>query len=252
MTKKLKYIAALCLALTVILSGCGTQNEAGTDDTNPDDTKVFAPVDTEDTTEPAKDTTEPAKDTTEPAKDTTEPAEDTTEPAEDTTEPTEDTEDTEPAVTPEETEPVIEPSQPGETISIGEALLIGETVRGKLVSTESEKVRLVVNYICKMNEDGSVYADFEVGLECYDINCGPRANGGKLTVNGETYTFSTDRVVHQERTMVYIPFDNYSCEISASESACNIEASWFFNGVYAGAELDTLTVVGTLEWAQVE
>ncbi len=249
MTKKFNQIFALCLALTLVLSGCGVQNNEGIEDTIPDDTKVFAPEDTQDTTGSTEDITEPTEDSTEPV----EVPEDTTEPVEYTTQPIEYTGDiTEPAVAPEDNESVIEPLETGEPISIGEALLSGETVRGKLISKESEKMRLVLNYICQMNEYGSVYTDFEVGLECYDINCGPRENGGKITVNGETYTFSTDRIVHEERTMVYIPFDSYSCEISAGETACNIEASWFFNGVYAGVELDTLTVLATLEWAKTE
>lgn len=254
MTKKLSLIFALCIILTANLSGCGGQNNVGDNETIYDDTKVTAPADSEDTTEPLEDTTVPLEDTTEPVDDTDDidDTDDTTEPSEDTTVNGEDIEITEPDVTPEDTEPVAEPVEPGEIISIGDALSAGETVRGKLVSGESEKMRLTVNYICMMSPDGSVFVDAEVGLECYDINCGPRANGGKITLNGETYTFSTDRIVHEERTMVYIPFDSFSCEISADENACDIEASWFFNGVYAGDEIDTLAVSATLEWAQSE
>ena len=75
-----KTLAALCLALTMVVSLA-----ACTDSDEPNNTsEPVSESGTGETTEPAEETTEPAEETTEPAEETTEPAEETTEPAEET------------------------------------------------------------------------------------------------------------------------------------------------------------------------
>ena len=82
-----KTLAALCLALTMVVSlaACTDSDEPNTT------TEPVSETGTGETTEPAEDTTEPAEDPTEPAEATPAPAEETTEPAEETTEPAGDT-----------------------------------------------------------------------------------------------------------------------------------------------------------------
>lgn len=244
MAKQLKYISILCLLICAFLVGCGNTHE-DTEQPGSDDNIIYAPVD------PSADaqTSENDSDGVDATDDSdTADASDTT--VSDDTEPAETTDDTEADTDqPDDTEPVDTPSVHAGVIMLGEDFSMGEHAVGSIVSRESEKIRLLVSYDCGMNEDGGITVALEVGLECYDINCGPRANGGTLSVNGEVYTFSTEAVVHEDAGMIYIPFETYIEQLDASEKSCTIEASWFFNGVYAGAKLDTLTAGATLDWS---
>lgn len=259
MARRIKYICALSLIACIFLSACGTNDGKSSDESSSDNNIIYAPVDvTEDNVQSEADGGEP-EDTSNT--DVTEPDDtaDATEAVDDSSETTEPTLDSEP-VTPddtnadgeqtEKTEPSgATPSVHAGVIMLGEDFLAGEHAAGSIVSKESEKMRLVVSYDCGINEDGGITVAVEVGLECYDINCGPRTNGGKIAVNGDVHTFSTDEIVHEEAGMIYIPFETYIKQLDASEKSCTIEASWFFNGVYAGVNLDTLTVGATLDWS---
>ncbi len=257
MLKRIIYISALCLSACVFLSACAGNNVQDVEESSSDDNIIYAPVDTtEDNVQSEVGGGEPEDtndtDVTEPY-DTTD-ATDSTEPA-DTAEPAPDSES---AVTTDDTtqendgdgdaEPLPTPSETGNVISLGEDFWLGEHAAGSIVSRQNEKIRLVLSYDCFMNPDGSVTVAFEVGLECYDINCGPRTDGGKVTVNGDAYTFSTDEIVHEEAGMIYVPFETYIKQVDAGQTSCSVDVSWFFNGVYAGTKIDTLTVAATFDW----
>ncbi len=255
MSKKLKYIAALALAISLTFVGCGNEEAKNDNDTSTDDdNRVYAPTE-ENTDEHTTDA--PTEAVTE---DTTEA--DTTRPDYPSDiiidpDPIFTPEDTEPDISdetdadsnePDETEPAPVPEVEIETVELGEAFLAGDPASGSLVSKEHEKMKLIVNYNCEMNIDGSINVDLQVGLESYDINCGARSNSGKLVVDGEVYTFSTDAIVHEEREMIFVPFASYNHQVAAGETSLTIDASWLFNGVYAGEEIDTLNVSATLTW----
>ena len=258
MEKRIKYIFAIGLISCAVLSACGTGDTQGADDSNGDGNIVYAPVD------PATDDSQNKVESTEPEDtanaDSTGPdeADDTANSVEavDTTAPEGDDEpDVNPEDTendtdePEENEPTDIPSVDTGVIRFGEEFWNGEHAAGSIVSNENEKIRLVISYDCVMDVDGSVTVAFEVGLESYDINCGARANGGKMYVNGDVQTFSTDEIINEEAGIIYTPFETYVCQIDASDMSCTIGASWFFNGVYAGEKIDTLTADATLDWS---
>ena len=165
--------------------------------------------------------------------------------------------DTEPVLTPEtdaednqseETAPDLPQESEAEVIELGEAFLAGEPVAGVFISKQNEKIQLAVNYNFQMNTDGSVTADFPVGLVSYDINCGARVNAGEFIINREVYKFSTEAIVHEERELIFIPFAEYNYQIGAGENSCSVDASWIFNGVYAGEEIDTLRTSAIFTW----
>jgi len=258
MVKRIKFICALGMIICIFLSACGTNDVQNGDDSDSNDNIIYAPVDTTEDNGQSENADDESEDTGDA--DVTEP-EDTDDATDtgDATDTIEPTPDSEPSVTPndttadddplDDTEPSVTPSVHAGVIMIGEDFLLGEHAAGSFVSKQSEKIRLVVSYDCVMNEDGSVAVALEVGLECYDINCGPRADGGKVFVNGEMHTFSTDAIAHEEAGMIYIPLETYMHQVAAGEKSCTIEASWFFNGVYAGVKLDTLTASATLDWS---
>lgn len=258
MKTKMKLIGILCLALCLLLCACGDNDQK--DDNTPGDNIIYAPT-TDDGTKPSDTTNtpnsgEPSDDT----KDTEEP-DDTTA---DTVSPPDHTDDTEPSTsdTSEVTEPIEpdgtnEPSdtttKPSDNTSSEEIDLRGQLsvdypISGKLVSWQSEKLLLVVNYECVMQISGNVQIDFEVGLETYDINCGERINGGKFSVNGEVFEFSTESIVHEERGKIFVPFAAFTYVSENGEKSCDAFASWFFNGNYAGDKIDYLCVATQFIW----
>ncbi len=254
MSKQFRYLAVLCLLICLLLVGCGVEDAKNDNDTTPDDSRVSVPTEgntDEDTTPTPVDPI--PEDTTEA--DTTRPdypsdiiidpdpifiPEDTETDASDVTD-----EDSDSSA---DTDPLPVPEVKVETIKLGEAFLAGDPTAGSLVSKQSDKIQLVVNYHFQRNMDSSVTVDLQVGLECYDVNCGARVDGGKLIVNDEVFTFSTGAIVHEESERIFIPFATYTCQLDAVETSCSIDTSWLFSGVYGGTKIDTLTAGAVLEW----
>ena len=157
--------------------------------------------------------------------------------------------ETAPADTEKDTADTSVPEHTSGVISIDKSILNGETVKGRFYSGQSDKIRLAVTYACYANTSGSISVDFEVGLETYDINCGARIDTGKLTVGDAVHIFSTDPISSETGTVSYIPFTTYTYQSTPEETFCTVDASWFFNGVYGGTKLDTLTASAVLDWS---
>ncbi|MBQ8508544.1 MAG: hypothetical protein IJ493_01415 [Clostridia bacterium] len=255
MLNQFKRAPICCLLLCLFLVGCGGESDDGT----PEVTRIEAVTRETDAvivTKPAETdtkTSETSTDTsaeTEPAADTepvTEKAPDT-EPVADTESAAQAEETTAPADTGEAAPDVDTTVDADDVIDLSGSLSAGNSVTGKFVSDQSEKLRLVVNYDCHMEADGGVTIDFEVGLESYDINCGARVDTGKLIVDGTEQTFSTDAIAHEGRTLLYTPFASYTYANAEGQTSCGVNASWIFNGSYAGVRIDTLTASATLKW----
>ncbi len=254
MSKKIKYIPFLCLLICLTFAGCAGKGGDVNGESSTEDNRISVPTDAA-TEEQTTDTTEAAtekiteEDTTRPDY----PSDIIIDPVP-VVPPFDDTESTLPPETdsddsqPEDTEPIDVPDIKFESIELGDAFLAGDPAAGTLVSQQNEKIRLVVNYNIQMNIDGSISADFLVGLESYDINCGARVNAGKLVVNGTEIKFSTDAIVHEEREMIFIPFTEYTYQLNPGETSLDIEASWLFNGSYAGTFIDTLALNASFVW----
>ncbi len=262
---KISFLCIFCLLFCLLAAGCGKDNV----DTPSGDKIIYAP--TESTVNSKTESTNDKADTASPDAEDSEFAEDTDTDAEtsENTVPKVDTdlpfipgtadnpETTQPDETddvtnvPEDNTDTVVPEGTANVIEIGKALISGETITGKIYSGESEKIRLAVKYSCYANTTGGVSVDFEVGLECYNVNCGARIDTGKFTVNDTTYVFSTEPIAQETDTLAYIPFASYTYQSDMDDTACNVSASWLFNGVYGGTKIDTLTVDMVLDWSSL-
>ncbi len=135
-------------------------------------------------------------------------------------------------------------------VDLTDALLSNEAISGRLISDQSEKLRLVINYDCSMNSMGFITFIFDVGLECYDIDCGARTDMGELTINGSSHKFSTDPISNSSGTKIYVPFTSYTYTCDAEATSCTVDASWAFNGVYGGIKIDKLTAGAVFTWGE--
>lgn len=262
-----KHTRMLCLLISLIMTGCAGKTAAPpANDDSPwkDATIITAPVDagqindptdTRPPSSPDKDTTTAAPDTTLPI-DTTMtvlppetilPPADTTVPA-DTTLPAETT-----APPPAETTApeIVIPVLPSD-ISIGDKLAVDHPVSGTIVSTEGKKISLEVAYTANMAIDGSVTIDFDVGLRCFDINCGGRFELGHLTVNSTEHVYSTPALNRKSNTASVIPFTKFSYRCPAGQSACRISADWQYYGYYGDQFIKLLTCNAVLRWDSPE
>ncbi len=253
MSKKIKYIPFLCLLLCLTLVACGGKGGDDNNESSTEDSRISAPTDAL-TDEQTTDTTDAVTEETTEAE-TTRPDYPSdiiidpvpiVPPIDTDLVPPPETDSSDTQI--EETEHAVVPEFKAEVIELGEAFLAGDPAAGTIISNQSKKIRLVVNYNFQMNADGSVSADFQVGLESYDINCGARVDSGKFIIDGEVNEFSTDAIVHEEREMIFIPFAEYSYQIGAEKNSCSVDASWLFNGVYAGDEIDTLSASVLFTW----
>lgn len=245
MSKRITFIGICCLILCLFAAGCGDKDKTQV----PNNNIIYAPVDPSLETRPVMTETEP-QDTV--SADTTTPITVIT--------PVTDPIDTAPVFS--DTEPVFTPPNIPETtvteitgtdhtpVNITMALLSNEAISGKIVSDQSEKLKLVVNYDCSMNSLGFVTFIFDVGLECYDIGCGARTDMGELFVNGTLHKFSTEPLSNSSGTKIYVPFTSYTYTCDAEATSCTVDASWAFNGVYGGIKIDKLTAGALFTWGE--
>ncbi len=240
--KKSDLLTLILLAAALLLAGCGDQSGPSGESGNPN--VIVAPGYTEvpDTDRPKESDTKDIEDTDSPAVTIPGP-EDTAEPPV----------TVDPPKTEESTAPVTEPIPPhddgGRTVLNLRGILSDKTpARGTFTSTESTKLRLAVNYTCRIEEDGAVAVDMEVGLEAYDIQCGGRSEMGKITVNGVTHTYSTDPISNTGGKRIFVPFEYYTYHAKAGDSSCDIDVSWAFNGTYGGEKIETLNARARLIW----
>ena len=253
----------LCLLLCLVMTGCAEKNTVppGNDDSPwKDATIITAPVDadpmnnptdTRPPSAPGKDTTAAAPDTTQPI-DTTMPVlpPDTTLPPFDTTAPTDTTAPADTTAPPpaETTAPeIVIPVLPSD-ISIGDKLAVDHPVSGTIVSTEGKKISLEVAYTANMAIDGSVTIDFDVGLRCYNINCGGRYELGHLKVNSTEHVFSTPALNRESSSATVIPFTKFTYRAPAGQDACRISADWQYYGYYGDQYIKLLTCNAVLRW----
>ena len=243
--QKSDLLILICLLTALLLVGCGDHSGPSGESGSPN--VIVAPGYTEvpDTDRPKESDTEDTKD----IEDTDSP--DVTLPGqEDTAEPSV---TTDPPKAEESTVPAADPIPPhdgeGRTILDLRGTLSDKTpARGKFISTESTKLQLAVNYTCRIEEDGTVAVDMEVGLETYDIQCGGRSEMGKITVNGITHTYSTDPISNTEGKRIFVPFEYYTYHAKAGDTSCDIHVSWAFNGTYGGEVIETLNAGARLIW----
>jgi len=252
-----KHTRMLCLLISLVLTGCAGNNAnppETADSPWKDATIITAPVDTDephypiDTRVPEKDTTAAPvtsrpPETTIPAPPVTTPPDTTVPPPADTTSAPETTKPPAETTAPELDIPVL-PSD----IQFGNQLAVDHPVSGTIVSTEGKKISLEVAYTANMAIDGSVTIDFDVGLRCFDINCGGRFELGHLKVNSTEHVFSTPALNRKSSTASVIPFTKFSYRCPAGQTACRVNADWQYYGYYGDQYIKLLTCEAVLRW----
>lgn len=269
MAKHSAIFAFFCILLTLLLAGCGG---TGIDiETSPDDdsspTIIYAPTDKPDDINVRPDNRPVTTDTEKPV-----PADTTAEPDETAdTEPVmppfadTDAETTVNAPEPEDTTAPPEPEDTAEETTVPELpielppdvdiinltgqLTADKPVSGKIISKQSEKLRLMVKYDCKMDADGEVTIQFDVGLEVFDINCGARIDMGKFSIDGDTRTYSTNALSNSNHQRTFMPFTSHTYRNTDGQTSCYVDVSWPFNGVYGGETIKDLTASAILRWS---
>lgn len=265
---KHRHMTAFCSALIAaacLISGCSKKNGADTD-TAPSSDRIETPklsdtLNTDDTKAPSEsDTAAPTEtETILPEPSETIPPETEAETEKETSSviiltPVE-TEEAPVTSEPEKTESSAEssvPVLPAETPKIviditDQAVLGGDAVTGQLTSAQSENIQLVLNYSFLWEESGDYTLTLDVGLSCYELWCSERVEGGVITVDGVSRTFTSPAIEHEAHQKVYVPFftQTYNC---TGNTTASIDVSWRFNGNYGGVDIGTLSVSGILQW----
>lgn len=235
-------IISVLLIFVFILSLVSCEDElAPSEETHPVETTVQ--VDAEQTTVPVE--TNPTETTGEettkaPEEDPEETTEEVTEPEETTPEETTRAEEKTPETTGgEKKQPKIALRTPGEDEKF--------EGRGQLYSAVSEKIYLVIDWTVTDNRDGTADLNVYAGLSCYSFFTGEKKNSGKITVNGETYTFSTAEIGHSENKLTYVPLGQHTFKIEKGQKTVNISASWAMQGQYAGMQIASLSASGRID-----
>lgn len=136
---------------------------------------------------------------------------------------------------------------PKPVIDLSESIAAGEDVRGQLTSTQSEHIRLVVDYAFAWTAENEYVLTLEVGLTHYELWCSERTAGGSITVDGVQRTFASPAIAHEAHEQVYTPFftQTYNC---TDKNTASVDVSWAFNGTYGGAQIGTLSTGAILQW----
>ena len=134
-----------------------------------------------------------------------------------------------------------------EVIDLSDLLAAETSVAGRFISYQNDHLRLVVDYDCYMAHNGNVTVELAVGLECYELYCGPRNQMGRIIVDGVSHAFSTDVIDHRQQTLLYVPFATHTYQ-SGGRDSCMIDVTWSFNGTYGEAEIGTLAASALLTW----
>ncbi len=126
-----------------------------------------------------------------------------------------------------------------------------EVIHGSAYSTESDALRLRLDYTVKKRADQTVLVDTQLYLEHYSLTVGKRTDG-TITVNGKTSTFDTAEIHESEntphQTLLASRSDTIRKDRSSLASDVQFSARWDFNGVYGidHTPIPTLTASATV------
>ena len=121
---------------------------------------------------------------------------------------------------------------------------------GSIISNTGTNLNLYINWTASSNDARTMLVKFTVGIESYSIQVGARDNLGRLKINGETVSFSTNALtIADNRKKVKTDFYTFEKEYSFEKGQTltfDVIASWVFNGTYGGTKLETLVAGDTV------
>lgn len=118
---------------------------------------------------------------------------------------------------------------------------------GTFTTLYDKTCRFGLDYTVKSAGDGKAELEVKVFLDSYDVSIGPRPNMGKIIINGENHTFSTDRLEHTDGERVKAELTAFKTTLDRDEKLdIAIDVSWIYNGIYGETAVKDMTAGGTV------
>ncbi len=116
---------------------------------------------------------------------------------------------------------------------------------GRLSSASGTSLNLIVDWVRTPGQNADSLT-VTVRLTSYRLSVGERPGLGRLSVGGEAVSFSTEPICITDNSNPTLT-DLYTHTFSVpSGQTVPLSASWPFNGTYAGVELGSLSVQGSI------
>ena len=131
--------------------------------------------------------------------------------------------------------------KPSDTQSPSENL----SYEGTLRSNTSTSLNLVLSYKLTQNGNKTVIK-YELGLDTYAIYVSARSKINHISFNGKKTEFSTDALDYDGKSKTYIKLFDGTEEIDGTGDI-EVSAKWVFNGNYAGNDIDSIVINGTIK-----
>lgn len=123
----------------------------------------------------------------------------------------------------------------------------GGATSGQISSDTSVSLRLLCDWMRTPGDQGEDTLTVTVKLSSYRLSVGARPGMGRLTVNGETVSFSTEAIsVEDNKAATVTELWTASFRVPSGQ-AVSVSADWPFNGTYAGQDIGMLTCEGTVQ-----
>lgn len=118
---------------------------------------------------------------------------------------------------------------------------------GTFMTLYDKTCRFGLDYTVRSAGEGKAELEVKVFLDSYDVSIGPRPNMGKISINGESHTFSTDRLEHLDGERVKVELTTFKTTLDRDEKLdIAIDVSWIYNGVYGETAIKDMTAGGTV------
>ena len=114
-----------------------------------------------------------------------------------------------------------------------------KTYSGEFISTNAEKLKLLVKWSCVTSEDGGAELTLDVYVQSYSLQVGPRDNG-KIIINGESFTFETDGVYIYDNKLTNTLVASEVFTVDSIADGIDVEVRWNAAVKYSKVDIDYL------------
>ena len=120
-----------------------------------------------------------------------------------------------------------------------------KTYSGEFISTNAEKLKLLVKWSCVTSENGGAELTLDVYVQSYSLQVGPRDNG-KIIINGESFTFETDGVYIYDNKLTNTLVASEVFTVDSIADGIDVEVRWNAAVKYSKVDIDYLTAKAKL------
>ncbi len=114
-------------------------------------------------------------------------------------------------------------------------------------SDTGTSLNLIVKYSVENNADGSKTVLARIGLESGALSVTARSNSNYLRIGDETYYFSTEAINYKGDAKTTFDFGSHSFTLPAGKDSFELEAVWYFNGVYSDKPIAAINIDTKIE-----